>query len=263
MPKPDENAIADVIGLSGEPWVHIPGAGDLADWGHEQSVAFNQISRQRPKMDFYTQAFDFLTGNDIHGDYHEYGCHRARTFRMALTAARRQGIEDMRFFAFDSFEGLPAPVEKPANPHWQAGSLRTGEDEFRDIIQAHGLYLDRVETIPGFYDRSLTGELQRRLQHTAGKIALATIDCDLYESAVPVFRFIEPLLQEGSLLYIDDLFNGYKGSPCKGVARAFREFRKTSRFRFIRHVDVGWWGRAYIAYLPDENAPAPHEEDLL
>jgi hypothetical protein len=64
-----------------------------------------------------------------------------------------------------------------------------------------------------------------------------------------VFNFIEPLLQEGSVLYIDDLFAGYKGNPTKGVARAFREFRKRSRFKFVRHLDIGWWGRSYIAYI--------------
>ena len=32
--------------------------------------------------------FIFLTDNRVVGDYHEYGCHRCRTFRMALTEAR-------------------------------------------------------------------------------------------------------------------------------------------------------------------------------
>ena len=39
--------------------------------------------------------------------------------------------------------------------------------------------------------------MSNRLQN---KIALVNVDCDLYESAVPVFRFIEPLLQEGAVL---------------------------------------------------------------
>ena len=57
---------------------------------------------------------------------------------------------------------------------------------------------------------------------------MATIDCDLYESAVSVFQFLDPLLQEGSVLYIDDLFAGYRGSPEKGVTKAFLEWQSRS-----------------------------------
>ena len=89
------------------------------------------------------------------------------------------------------------------------------------------------------------------------KIALATVDCDLYESAVPVFDFIEPLLQAGSVIYIDDLFVGNRGDPRKGVARAFLEYRKHSPWRFVRHLDVGWWGRSYIACRMDDERDDP------
>ena len=58
-------------------------------------------------------------------------------------------------------------------------------------------------------------------------------------------------MQDGSVVYIDDLFAGYKGNPQKGVSRAFREWTKRSRWKFERHLDVGWWGRSYIAYSED------------
>ena len=65
---------------------------------------------------------------------------------------------------------------------------------------------------------------------------------------MPVFEFIEPLLQEGTILYVDDLFAGHKGNPHKGVARAFLEWQKRSRWKVARHLDVGWWGRSYFVY---------------
>ena len=43
----------------------------------------------------------FLSGNRINGDYFEFGCHRCRTFRMALTEARRHNLREMKFLAFD------------------------------------------------------------------------------------------------------------------------------------------------------------------
>jgi hypothetical protein len=101
--------------------------------------------------------------------------------------------------------------------------------------------------VKGYYSDSLTADLQRRFVDSGRRIALATIDCDLYESVIPVFDFIEPLLQPGSVLYIDDLFVGNRGDPRRGLARAFVEFRKRSRWRFVHHLDIGWWGRSYIA----------------
>jgi hypothetical protein len=104
-----------------------------------------------------------------------------------------------------------------------------------------------VHTVKGFYDKSLTAELQKRFLENEAKAVLINVDCDLYESAVPVFNFIEPLLQDGTVIYMDDLFVGNKGNPGRGVARAFLEFQERSKFRFARHLDIGWWGRSYVA----------------
>ena len=235
-----------------EPWVDLPDRDDLAAWVHEDEVAYNQANRQLEKYRFFVKAFDFLKDQNIRGDYHEYGCHRVRTFRMALTEARRHDLDAMKFFAFDSFEGLPEANSDPSHTLWKTpGALTTSEETFRHLIDAHGIYPQNVETIPGFYDQSLTKPLQKKFLDEENKIGIVNVDCDLYESAVPVFDFIEPLLQEGSLIYIDDLFVGYKGSPMRGVARAFLEFQARSRFKFVRHLDVGWWGRSYIAYMPN------------
>lgn len=233
----------------GEPWVKLANGKELAKWGRDDEIAYNQASRQNEKALFFRRAFDFVTDNRVRGDYHEYGCHRCRTFRMALTEARRHNQQDMKFFAFDSFEGLPDPLSDTSVETWRRGALTTSEEQFMEMVREHGIYVERVKTIKGFYRDSLTKQLRNELLDTENKIALVTIDCDLYESAVPVFEFIEPLLQEGSEVYIDDLFAGYKGAPTKGVARAFLEFQQKSRWKFVRHLDVGWWGRSYITYL--------------
>ena len=83
--------------------------------------------------------FDFLNDSEITGDYLEFGVHRARTFRMALTCARLHNMTDMEFHAFDSFAGLPdfsgAVIEK-----WRPESLKTSKDEFLSLNNEHGLF---------------------------------------------------------------------------------------------------------------------------
>lgn len=239
--------LEQITGIDGEPWVRLADGAELASWGKDEEIGYNQRNRQAEKYLFFRRVFDFLKENEIHGDYHEYGCHRCRTFRMALTEARRHNLDSMRFWAFDSFEGLPDPTTETSVSKWTRGTLSTSESQFLSLVKAHGIYTDRVRTTKGFYSDSLTPALQEQFVSNEAKIALVTVDCDLYESAVPVFEFIEPLLQDGSVIYMDDLFVGNKGNPSRGVARAFLEFQGRSRFRFIRHLDVGWWGRTYIA----------------
>jgi len=237
--------------IGGEPWVKLANGKELGSWGKDDEIAYNQSLRQMEKYRMFVRAYDFLTENRVSGDYYEFGCHRCRTFRMSLTEARRHNLSDMKFHAFDSFQGLPDVETNPSQDTWKKGVLATSEDKFMGLIQEHGIYVDNVKTIKGFYNESLTPELQREYVANGTKAALVTIDCDLYESAVPVFDFIEPLLQEGTLIYMDDLFCGYKGSPCEGVAKAFLEFQQRSAFKFLPHMEVGWWGRTYITYNSD------------
>jgi len=234
--------------LTHEPWVKLETGAELENWDQEDEIAYNQANRQAEKLLFFINAFDFVKSLGIGGDYYEFGCHRARTFRMALTEARRHGLDGKRFFAFDSFEGLPEAQTETGVPSYHRGALSTSEDQFWQLVRDHGIYVENIRIIKGFYQDRLTTALQKQFVAEGAKIAIACIDCDLYESAAPVFHFIEPLIHEGTVLYIDDYFAGHKGSPLTGPARAFHEFERESGFKFIQHLQVGWWGRSFIAY---------------
>ena len=220
--------------VSGEPWVDLPDGKALADWDHQAEIEYNQQHRQLEKHRFFARIFDYLNDNGISGGYHEFGCHRVRTFRMALTEARRHGMSDRLFYGYDSFEGLPPATSDPARDLWrQAGVLTTSEDEFRKIICEHGLYVDQARTIKGFYNKSLTTERQNQILAESGPAALIVVDCDLYESAVSVFDYIDPFLQEGTALYIDDLFVGYRGTPTKGGGTRFSRIPSAEPFQLL------------------------------
>ncbi len=230
-----------------EPWVKLETNKDLSDWGKVEEIQYNQSYRVTEKAHFFRKAFDYICSSQIDGDYYEFGCHRARTFRMALTESRKHNKTSMNYLAFDSFEGLPLNVINDADvQEYKKNALTTTEEEFLKIINKHGLYLDKIDLYKGYYKDSLTDTLQEKLISERKKISLVNIDCDLYESALPIFPFIDPLLQLGSVIYIDDLFAGYKGNPYKGVGRAFVEWQKHSIWKFIPYLSVGWWGRSYI-----------------
>ena len=234
--------------LDEEPWVVLPNKNDLESWGERELVRSNQRFRQGQKYLSFQNAFDLIYANKVDGDYLEFGCHRARTFRMALSEARRRNLNNMRFLAFDSFEGLPPSDGTHGVSTYEPRSLATSEEDFLSMISEHGIYVDRVDTFKGYYHALLTEDLSAKLQKKGTEAAMITIDCDLYESAVPVFNFTTPFLQEGTYLYIDDYFVGYRGNPRKGVPRAFHEFEASSEFGFHPHTTVGWWGKTFIVF---------------
>ena len=124
--------------------------------------------------------------------------------------------------------------------------MATGEEEFLSLVRKHGLYLDRVNTVKGFYGETLTHELQAELLKKS-RIAFAFVDCVLYESARDVIRFIDPLLQKGSVLYLDDSYT-FQGDPERGEQRALAEFQEYSSHRLNPHLSVSWFGKSFIVY---------------
>ncbi|MDP2848331.1 MAG: TylF/MycF/NovP-related O-methyltransferase [Humidesulfovibrio sp.] len=236
--------------LDHEPWVKMADADELASWSKEDQVMYNQKVRHLYKYSFYVETFAYLAANEIGGDYFEFGCHRVRTFRMALTEARKQLLHDMRFFAFDSFEGLPElGLAESEHSGYVPGALCTPLPAFWEIIKTHGLSVDKVQAFPGFYNESLTPKLAEQVLAQGARAAMINLDCDIYESAVPVFNFIEPFLQVGTILYLDDMFAAYRGAPNRGVHQAFLEFQAKSSFSFETYKPLlGSFGRAYVAY---------------
>lgn len=165
------------------------------------------------------------------GDYLEFGTYRARSFIAFFRAAEKHKLEDMRFFGFDSFEGLPetptspVPTEGTSETAFAAGNYSCSQDEFRDILIANNVDMSRVTLIPGFYNQSLTESLKTELSIvTAG---IVNIDCDLYESTVDVLSFITGLVRSGTLLLFDDWL-AYDGHPFRGELRACHEWLESN-----------------------------------
>ncbi len=232
--------------MDSEPWVELPSSVDFKHFEKEAEVRLNQQRRQTQKFEFYKNTFDFLTDSEISGDYFEFGVHRARTFRMALSCARFYNLKNIKFHAFDSFEGLPAFGDALMDK-WKPGALCTTLEAFKEMIEQHGHYPDSIFYYKGLYDKTLTPELAEKICHNHSKAMMITVDCDYYQSAKSVFEFIEPLLQHGTVIYLDDVFAGFKENSQGGVMQAFKEFQARSAYHFIPHLHVGWWGRSFIA----------------
>jgi O-methyltransferase len=191
---------------------------DLEGWMEREYHPF----RERVRRDlFFAIAVFCYQNRPLDGYYMEFGCHGARTLRHAYDAFH--ALFDWRFLAFDSFEGLPEIPEIDRQAIWRPGALSTAEEELIRRVVEHGMPRERLTTVKGFYDRSLTPGLKARLLPT--RAAVVYVDCDLYSSTVPVLEFVRDFLQPGTVLVFDDWFC-FHGDPDRGERRAFREFRE-------------------------------------
>jgi hypothetical protein len=151
----------------------------------------------------------------------EFGCHKARTMRLAWDVCHCE--HDWTYVGFDSFEGLPEIQEIDKMPIWKKGACAYSEQEFLQTVLQHGIPRERLITVRGFYQKSLTMELRDQLLPT--KAVVVYIDCDLYASTVPVLDFVKDFLQRGTIIVFDDWFCFF-GDPDLGERRAFRDFRE-------------------------------------
>jgi hypothetical protein len=196
--------------LPGEP-------GYLESWMDREYHPFR--ARMRKSL-FMSLAVYCNHNRPLDGYYMEFGSHTARTMRLAWDAFH--ALFDWTYVSFDSFAGLPEISAVDRMEIWRQGSLSTSEEEFIRLVVEHGMPREKLVTIKGFYEQTLTAELAGRLLPT--RAAVIYVDCDLYSSTVPVLEFARQFLQRGTVLVFDDWFCFY-GDPERGERRAFREFR--------------------------------------
>ena len=207
-------------------------------------VIFNHSWQERKcRQEFFYNAFQALSFNDIDGDYAEFGCWGGMTFALAYHEARRHRHK-ARLWAFNSFQGLPSLKEAgDEHPVWKEGAMATSIDEFNAICISNGIPSDAYSVVPGFYDKTLT----RLSPDDAPKnICMAYVDCDLYSSAKTVLQFLAPRLKHGMIIAFDDYFC-WSASHISGERKAMLEFfANNDSWALLPYMQFGWHGNSFV-----------------
>lgn len=222
-------------------------------WIDQHYTPFDQGSREQFFLGAANFLFSNLTDRLVNGYYFEFGCHKARTMRHAWRHTRHNFA--FTYVGFDSFEGLPelSPEDRLAN--WEKGSFAMSEGDFVTTVLAAGMPRDRLMTVKGFYDTSLTDELALKL--LPRKASIIYVDCDLYKSTVPVLSFIEPFLQAGTIIAFDD-WNCYLANPNRGQRLAWRQFLDARpQLRFEPFYSTHMMASFVFTGYGDEHAESP------
>lgn len=218
-------------------------------FGLKKRIKHAVLKATRPYLGMFIESqfcvdiANFIVFNQIDGDYLEFGVWRGDWFADFYTNILRESknyikharlyghkideswIQRIRFFGFDSFEGLPSVKTRDTPIHFAKGVYSSPKQFFIWNIGRKGVDMDRVGIVEGWYSETLNELTKQRLG--LKKAAAIFVDCDLYESAIPIFQFINGLIHNGTVLIIDDWFR-YQGHPGKGIQRAFHEWAESN-----------------------------------
>jgi hypothetical protein len=215
---------------------------------------FRNLFAYTPREEILDFAMHFVQESALEGDYLEFGVFRGHTFAGAFHSAKRYGLDSIHFYAFDSFCGLPpsSGVDAEGFRHFEEGDFACSEQDFLDNLRRENVDLARVTAIPGWFHEVLTEDLKRQLP--LKRAAIVWVDCDLYQSTIPVLDFITDYLQNGTVLIFDDWFC-YRADPNRGEQRAWREWLAAHPdYTAVECRKIGWHGQALIVHRRDPAA---------
>ena len=191
-----------------------------------------------PRRPHFEIAFGSINDTRSAGDYLEFGVYKGSSFILASHLAAKYQLPGMRFFAFDSFEGLP-----DSEGHaFKQGEYQCSREKFIKIIEKSGVETEKVSIVEGLYSESLTLEIKQR--HNLTKAAIIHVDCDLYLSTKDVLSFIEDIVHPGSIIIFDDWHAFEDGKPegaseMFGEQKAFLEWNLSECFEELHDSDSG------------------------
>lgn len=171
-------------------------------------------------------AFEITGGNQLHGDYFEFGVFKGRSFIFSHRLARRYfeaaAYTAMQFHAFDSFAGLPKSDDAYLPTQYGEGAYSAPEKEFLTNVKKSGVPEDKLRIHRGFFAET-RNDHEKIKKLSERKISVAYIDCDIYEGAVDALSILTPSLQNGSAIVLDD-WNRHHADERFGIRRAVAEW---------------------------------------
>ena len=131
----------------------------------------------------------------------------------------------LHFFAFDSFQGMPAPSGVDAEREiFPKGTYQASEEDFWATLDRFGVPRKKVFTVKGFFEDTCVKEKAQEV--CLASIMIVHIDSDLYESARVALEFVTPYLTNSAVVIFDEWYQFF-GDPRFGEQRAFREWRES------------------------------------
>ncbi|HEX5831492.1 MAG TPA: TylF/MycF/NovP-related O-methyltransferase [Gemmatimonadaceae bacterium] len=159
------------------------------------------------------------------GDYLEFGVLHGASLSCMYAAREAVGLDHVRLFGFDSFEGLPESAAREDDGFWAPGQFRSSSTLTRESLRRWGVPPDAVVLVEGWFSDTATPETRTR--HRIERASVVMIDCDLYSSTKQALAFCAPLIHRQAVFVFDDWNAGELADRRLGEAKAFHELLAT------------------------------------
>ncbi len=180
---------------------------------------------------------------NISGGYFEFGVYEGTSLYTAVQIHKKIKSNIHRnFYGFDSFDsGFKYFDKRDVHPFFKEGDFVSSYDK----VKKRFLSFKNVKLIKGYFEETVANGKGHNI-HGHDKCAIIFIDCDLMHPSSIALDYIKPLLQEGSIIIIDDYF-AYKGKEGFGTYGAFRKFlQENSNIKVRDFSDYGYGGKSFI-----------------
>ncbi|HEY3267969.1 MAG TPA: TylF/MycF family methyltransferase [Armatimonadota bacterium] len=200
--------------------------------GDAPQVAHTMIGQAR--LDNIQMCMEDCLDRGVRGDFIETGVWKGGATILMRAVLKAYGVTDRKVFVADSFEGLPRPNEEKypqdkGDHHFTLKDvLAISVEQVQENFRKYDLLDDQVVFLKGWFSETLP-------KAPIGKLAVARLDGDMYESTMDAITNLYPKLSVGGYLIVDD-YNGLE--RCK---RAIEDYRRDNGIT-DEIISVDWTG---------------------
>ena len=130
--------------------------------------------------------------DNIEGDYIEFGIFKGKSLYHVWRCINKLNLKNMNLYGLDSFEGFP--VEN--HELYTKENFKTSYDNVNKFFSNK----NKVNVVKGFFQNSIKTSKMQEISN----VSFAFIDCDIYESSIPIFQYLEERVSLGGFIMIDD-----------------------------------------------------------
>lgn len=184
--------------------------------------AYVSVDELQPQ---FGKAWTYLSekfGTTSLGDYLEFGVSHGTSMNCMYQTVKGKGLQQVRLFGFDSFEGMPDVAETEDEGTWRAGQFCSSLENTSKFLTKNGVDWQRVKLTKGWFSDSLTEDFKQKNQ--LKKASVIMVDCDIYSASKEALEFSASLIKDESIIVFDDWNSNNLADKNLGEKKAFNEF---------------------------------------
>lgn len=208
-----------------------------------QTSLHPSIMHNLGKIEMIKKAMWHSELESLEGDYFEFGIYEGTSLYAAVKAHQKIASKFKRnFYGFDSFDaGFKYFDDKDNHPFFKEGDFVSSYEKAKKRFRK----FPNVKLIKGYFEETTTTAEARDI-YGNNLCAIVFIDCDLMHPAVVALEYVQPILQKGSIIILDDYF-AYKGDKKLGTCGALNTFlQKYPNITVREFADYGYGGKSFV-----------------